>query len=157
MTRALLSFRLAVLAAIAVEHLWLARWVGPDVEARYLPVLTGQRLGHIERVEDGRRACFTWYFDKARPARAIDAGWTLRAGGRLFPYQRVETVADSWEVGAGLVLRPVRPAHWSRKCIDIPEVLRGEPFRITGFVEFRTDATSRWWAIRQDTAEGDVP
>lgn len=145
----------AVTCVIAVAFL-CTLWAGPDAEALFAPVLRNQVLRGIDRLPDGR-LCFTAAFDKVRAAEVVDAGWTLRDGVQLYPYQRLETVADSEDVGQAVVTRPVRRGQWSRKCVDLPYGLRDRPFRLTGFVEYRTAATGLFWTIRQPTASAEVP
>jgi len=153
----LLALRATIALLLCAEQYVLAAWAGPDIEATIAPVLRRQHVDQVERYEGGRLACFTWHFDKGRPARAEDAGWTVRGGGVVYPYQRVRTIADSEDVGAGIILRPVKPGQWSRKCIDVPAALIDRPFEITGFVEYRTRLTGRLWPVRQSTPEVSVP
>lgn len=157
MTALLVILRVAAALVVAGVCALLGLWVGPDLEAAAAPVLRAQRVGHVDRLDGGRRACWTWYFGKARTAEAVDAGWTIRSAARIYPYQRVVRVADSFEDGDALVARPVRLGQWSRKCIDVPPDLWGQPFRVTGFVEYRTALTGALWTIRQPAAEVDVP
>lgn len=131
-------------------------WAGPDAEALFAPVLRHQVIRGVDRLPDGR-LCFTWGFDKVRPAGVVDAGWTLRDGARLYPYQRLETVADSEDLTGAVITRPVRAGQWSRKCVDLPEPLRTRPFRLTGFVEYHTATTGLFWTVRQPTASAEVP
>ncbi|APT31942.1 hypothetical protein MCBMB27_02651 [Methylobacterium phyllosphaerae] len=154
-----LLFILRVAAALTVLGVsgLLGLWVGPDLEAVVAPVLRDQRVDHVDRFDGGARACWTWRLGKVRTAEAVDAGWTIRAGDRIYPYQRVVRVADSFEDGNALVARPVRPGQWTRKCIDVPPDLWGRPFRITGFVEYRTALTGALWTVRQPAAEVSVP
>lgn len=157
MSALLVVLRLA-LALCGVSTLaLLTLWSGPDIEVAIAPVLVRQSVGNVERYADGHAACWTSYFGKARSADPIDANWTIRAAGRIYPFQRVIRVADSDEAGNGLVRRQVKPAQWSRKCIDIPPELIGQPFSITGFAEYRTALTGRLWTIRQPVAEVSVP
>lgn len=157
MTALLVILRAAAVLTVAAVCALLGLWAGPDLEAAVAPVLRRQRVDHVDRLDGGRLACWTWYFGKARPADAVDAGWTIRAGSRIYPYQRVVRVADSYEDGNALVARPVRLGQWSRKCIDVPPDLWEQSFRITGFVEYRTALTGALWAVRQPAAEVSVP
>lgn len=153
----LLALRVTIALLLCAEQYALAAWAGPDIEATIAPVLVGQVVDDVERFEGGRLACFTWRFDKVRSARAADAGWTIRAGSAVYPYQRVRTVADSEGVDPGIILRPVKAGQWSRKCIDVPLSLADQPFEITGFVEYRTRLTGHLWPIRQATPGVPVP
>jgi len=153
----LLAFRLALALVVLAEQYALAAWAGPDLEAAIAPVLRRQSIERPDLLADGRLLCWTWAFDKARAADVVDAGWTLRGDGLVFPYERVRTVADSEGVTPGLPRRPVRNGHWSRKCVDVPARLVGRPFRLTGFVEYRTPWTGRFWTVRQPTAEAEIP
>lgn len=154
---ALLAFvRLMSALVVAAFALLCILWAGPDAEALFTPVLRHQVIRGVDRLPDGR-LCFTWAFDKVRPAEVVDAGWTLRDGARLYPYQRLETVADSQDLTGAVVTRPVRRGQWSRKCVDLPEPLRDRPFRLTGFVEYHTATTGLFWTVRQPTASAEVP
>ena len=146
----------AALAVVAVFSL-LALWAGPDIEVALAPVLVHQVADGVDRLDDGATVCWTSRFDKVRVAEIIDAGWTIREGHAVYPFQRVRRVADSDLDGDRLVLRPTRVGQWSRKCIDVPPELAARPFRITGFVEHRTALTGALWAIRQPVAEVTVP
>ena len=157
MSALLLALRVALALFLVAEQYALAVWAGPDIEAALAPVLRRQSIDGIDRLDGGRLACFTWRFDKVKPAQATDANWTIRAGDAVYPYQRVRTVADTEPMGSGIILRPVKPGQWSRKCIDVPLQLVDRPFRITGFVEYRTPLTGRFWRVRQATAEAEVP
>ncbi len=153
----LLVLRAAAVVTVAGVFALLALWSGPDVEIALAPVLTEQSSGHVERLDDGRTACWTWYFGKVRPAEVTDANWTIRSPAGIFPFQRVRRVADSDEDGDRLARRRVKPGQWSRKCIDVPPELAGVPFRITGFAEYRTAWTGHFWSLRQPVAEVSVP
>lgn len=153
----LLAFRLALALVFAAEQYALAAWAGPDLEAAIAPVLRRQSIERVDILSEGRLLCWTWAFDKVKPAEIVDAGWTLRGEGLVYPYERVRTVADSEGVSAGLPNRRVKSGHWSRKCVDVPERLVGRPFRLTGFVEYRTPWTGRFWNVRQPTAEASIP
>lgn len=157
MNALLIVFRTAVGAVVVGVSGLLALWAGPDFEVAIAPVLVEQSADHVDRIEDGARVCWTWRLGKVRRATIVDANWTIRGGGRIYPFQRVERVADSDEDGAGLVVRPVKRGQWSRKCIDVPPALRGRPFRITGFAEYRTALTGALWTLRQPVAEVFVP
>lgn len=146
----------AALAVFGVAGL-LALWSGPDIEAAIAPVLARQSSDGVDRLDGGRVACWTSRFDKVRLAEPVDAGWTIRAPGRIYPFQRVRRVADSDQDGDALTQRRVKPGQWSRKCIDVPPEMIGQPFRITGFAEYRTPLTGRLWTIRQAVAEVIVP
>lgn len=135
----------------------LGLWSGPDIEVAIAPVLDRQSTDGVDRLDGGRVACWTSRFDKVRSAEPVDAGWTIRAPGRIYPFERVRRVADSDQDGDALTQRRVRPGQWSRKCIDVPPELIGLPFRITGFAEYRTPLTGRFWTIRQPVAEVIVP
>lgn len=152
-----LALRLALALALLAEQAVLAAWVGPDLEAAVAPVIRRQSLARVDLLSEGRLVCWTWAFDKLRPAEIVDAGWTLRGEGVVYPYERVRTVADSEAVGPGLPNRRVKSGHWSRKCMDVPERLVGRPFRLTGFVEYRTPWTGRFWNVRHPTAEAAIP
>lgn len=145
----------AATCVLAVAALCIL-WAGPDAEALFAPVLRHQGIRGVDRLPDGR-LCFTWAFDKVRTAAVVDAGWTLRDGARLYPYQRLETVADSQDLTGAVVTRPVRAGQWSRKCVDLPDALRTRPFRLTGFIEYHTAATGAFWTVRQPTASAEVP
>lgn len=156
-----MSVLLAILRAATIVGVLtilapLTLWAGPDFEARVWPVLDRQEIESIDLLNGGRLACWTWRFDKVRPALIVDAGWTLRDGDTVYPYERVRTVADSEDASAALPARPVKAGQWSRKCMDVPAALLGRPFRLTGFVEYRTPLTGRLWVIRQPTAEASV-
>lgn len=138
---------LCVLAVLAPLTLWAA----PDFEARFFPVLTRQSIDGIDLRNEGRLVCWTWHFDKVRSARIVNAGWTLRDGDVIYPYERVRTVADSEAIGPGLPERPVKAGRWSRKCMDVPSALVGRTFLLTGFVEYSTARTGSLWTVRQAT------
>lgn len=146
----------AVLIVLGVFGL-LSLWAGPDIEVAVAPVIVRQVVDAVERLNGGSIACWTSRFDKVRMADVVDAGWTIRGGGQVYPFQRVRRVADSDEDGDRLVLRPVRRGQWSRKCIDVPPELAARPFRITGFVEHRTALTGALWTVREPMAEVTVP
>lgn len=153
----LLAFRLALGLVLAVEQYAFAAWAGPDLEVAVAPVLERQSIERVDLLSDGRLLCWTWAFDKARQAEVVDANWTLRGEGMVFPYERVRTVADSEGVSPGLPHRRVKDGQWSRKCVEVPARLVGRPFRLTGFVEYRTGWTGHLWTVRQPTAEADIP
>ena len=153
----LIAFQLAVALAIGAFQCRLVAWAGPDLEAAILPVLRRQSIERADLLADGRLLCWTWMFDKDRPAEVVDAGWTLRGDGAVYPHERVRTVADSGGVSAGLPHRRVQPGQWSRKCVDVPPQLVGRPFTLTGFVEYRTALTGRLWTVRQATPEAVIP
>ena len=157
MSALLFVLRAASAAIVAGVFCLLVRWACPDIEVAVAPVIVRQVADHVERLDGGATVCWTSRFDKVRAATIIDAGWTIRGGGQVYPFQRVRRVADSDEDGDRLVLRPVRRGQWSRKCIDVPPELRVCPFRITGFVEHRTALTGALWTVRQPVAEVTVP
>ncbi|GJD51063.1 hypothetical protein OPKNFCMD_3814 [Methylobacterium crusticola] len=159
MTPALWLLRAGVLAALAALVWQLALWCGPDLELRLAPVLADQAITDVLRDEETREACFVWRFSKLRAARTLDANWTLRAEGRIYPYQAVRQDLDSLgdRSPGALIDRPPGPGQWTRKCIDTPPALVGRPFVITGFVEYATAATGAWWSLRQPTASARVP
>lgn len=148
--------RAAVAALLAAGAICLAQWCGPDVQALVAPAVRRQAIADLARLEPGL-ACWTWRWDKVADAVPVDAGWTIRAGGRVWPYQRVVTVADADDVSTALPQRPVGPGKWSRKCIDVPPELWGQTFRLTGFFEYRTPWTRALWSVRQATPETLVP
>ncbi|BAQ50400.1 hypothetical protein [Methylobacterium aquaticum] len=155
------ALKIAVGAGLAVLAAHLAQWCGPDVEARLFPVLGAQALTDVVRT--GSEVCFTWRFDKRREARAVDAGWTLRTGARVYPYQAVRQGPDSLgpRLAGALVDRPAGSGQWTRKCIALPPELGAKglrlPFQITGFLEYETAATGRLWSVREETARVTVP
>lgn len=156
MTPRLWHLRLVAYAVQAAMLAACARWIGPDLEVALAPVVVDQRISAIARLQPGL-ACWTWGFGKARAAVGEDAGWTIRVGARVWPYQRVMTIADSAGEVSALPRRAVGPGHWTRKCIDVPPELWGQPFALTGFVEYRTALTGRLWSVRQPTLGLDVP
>ncbi|GEP11842.1 hypothetical protein [Methylobacterium gnaphalii] len=150
-------FRIAVAIGLLIEVYFLTLWIGPDLEAALAPVLRNHEFSAVTRPEYGRLLCFTLTVDKVREASIEDAGWTLRGAGRIYPYQRVRTVADSQGVEDGLARRPVGSGHWTRKCIDLPAGLIDRPLTLTGFAEYRTAATGQFWTVRQRTPEVIIP
>lgn len=157
MTGLLWLLRLVVALILATVLGALTLWCGPDIEARFAPVVTGQTVDAITLSPDKAEVCWTWRFDKDRVAQPDDAGWTLRAGRDIFPFLEARSVASSQAPTDALVERPTGAGQWTRKCADVPERLRGRSFRITGFVEYRTPQTGRFWSVRHRTAEGFVP
>jgi hypothetical protein len=82
---ALLAFvRLMRALILAAFGLLCTLQAGPDAKVLFAPVLRHQVIRGGDRLPDGR-LCFTWAFDKVRPAELVDAGWH-RDGARLYPY-----------------------------------------------------------------------
>ncbi len=157
MTALLFILRAAAVLTVAGVVGLLGRWVGPDLEAVVRPVLrdsgsTTSTASTAVPVCAGRGGSAR----RGPPRRSTPVGPFGLAPG-IYPYQRVVRVADSFEDGNALVARPVRSGQWTRKCIDVPPDLWGRPFRITGFVEYRTALTGALWTVRQPAAEVSVP
>lgn len=157
MSALLIILRVAASVTVVAVFALLVRWAGPDAEVAIAPVLARQRVDEITRGDGGQTACWTHHYDKTRPAEVVDAGWTIRAGREIYPFQHLRRVDLSAPGNDGIATRPEGPGQASRRCADVPDSLVSVPLRITGFVEHRAPWTGWLWTIRQETPEVDVP
>lgn len=142
-------------AMITITSLWLFFFVTPVLEARFLPVITDQKVEVNPEDRSPGQICWTWSWVKTRQATPVVVAWTIHVSGTAVEYQAVTRRQRDNRVMRDP--QPIPPGKGENDlCAIIPTTIDKEPdLTIRGVISYIPP--HRLWQLWYDLPPVRVP